>query len=198
MKPPTKCREATGNLREPDYTLLRLSPMYQVDERRRRFETLVAEVHDPLTRYLRRRATFADADDVLSEVLLTVWTRLDDVPAGAELPWSYGAARRALANHRRGEQRRLQLVRRIEAQPPVTYDPLGAEGDPDLAAALASLNDSEREIIALWAWEGLETREIAAVLGTTPQRGEPAPRARQEEGFRKTPTESATCRTHRY
>ncbi len=142
--------------------------MYQVDERRRRFESLVAEVHDPLTRYLRRRSTFADADDVLSEVLLTVWTRLDDVPAGAELPWSYGVARRALANHRRGEQRRLQLVRRIEAQPPVTYDPLGAEGNPDLAAALASLNDSEREVIALWAWEGLEPREIAAVLGTTP------------------------------
>lgn len=75
--------------------------MYQEDERRRRFESLLSEVHDPLTRYLRRRASFADADDILSDVLLTIWRRLDDVPTEAELPWCYGVARRVLCQFER-------------------------------------------------------------------------------------------------
>lgn len=147
---------------------MRLIVMTAHDEARRNFEALVSEVHDPLSRYLRRRASLADADEVLGDVLVTLWRRLDAVPAGAELPWCYGVARRALANHRRGEQRRLQLVTRLEAQPPVAVDPSGSEEYPELAEALASLSDSEREVIALWAWEGLEARQIATVLETTP------------------------------
>lgn len=137
-----------------------------MDDRRARFEALVAEVHEPLDRYLRRRANSHDADDVMSEVLLTLWRRLDAIPQPTPLPWCYGVARRALANHRRADRRRLHLVQRLEAQPPRGY---GDEEDhPELATALASLSPAEREIVILWAWEELEPREIAVVLETTP------------------------------
>jgi RNA polymerase sigma-70 factor (ECF subfamily) len=135
--------------------------------RRARFEAVVADIYDPLQRYLRRRARGDEVSDVLSDVLLTVWRRLDDVPE-AVLPWSYGVARRALANHRRSASRHLRLVERLETErPAVVADPADILEDPELAAALASLPAADQEVLRLWAWEQLEPREIAQVLGST-------------------------------
>ena len=139
-------------------------------DRRARFEALATEVYEPVQRYLRRRARADDAADVLAETLLVVWRRLDDVPA-EPVPWCIGVARRCLANHRRGDQRRLRLVERTAAQPPraTSGDPqeLVDHTEPELAAAIASLSDGEAEIVRLWAWERLEPREIAVALDMT-------------------------------
>jgi RNA polymerase sigma-70 factor (ECF subfamily) len=137
--------------------------------RRERFEAISAEVFDPLQRYLRRRASPDDAGDLLSDVLLTIWRRLDDVPPQAPLPWCYGVARRTLSNHRRSTRRRLRLVERIESEPipPMFLDPAESLQDPDLAQALAGLPIADQEILRLWAWEQLEPREIAETLGST-------------------------------
>ena len=70
--------------------------------RRDRFEAALREVYEPLQRYLGRRCAPDDAAEVLNDTLLTIWRRLDDVPADRRLPWTYGVARRCLANHRRG------------------------------------------------------------------------------------------------
>ncbi len=138
--------------------------------RRARFEALATEVYEPVQRYLRRRARPDDAADVLADTLLVVWRRLDDVP-GEPLPWCIGVARRCLANHRRGDQRRLRLVERTAARPPpvTSGDPqvLIDHTEPELAAAMATLSDSEVEIVRLWAWERLEPREIAVALDMT-------------------------------
>lgn len=137
--------------------------------RRQRFEDIADEVFQPLQRYLRRRAAPSDAEDVLSDVMLTIWRRLDEVPRDRALPWSYGVARNALANQRRSQGRRFRLVQRMESEPHdhVTPGP-GEEGpDAELSAALDALNDQDREILRLWAWEQLEPREIAPVLGLT-------------------------------
>jgi RNA polymerase sigma-70 factor, ECF subfamily len=137
-------------------------------ERRDRFEAVVAELYDPLQRYIRRRVTADEAGDVLADVLLTVWRRLDDVPPGAALPWSYGVARRTLANHRRASSRHLRLVERLEAERPPPQDHNHALlDDSELADALAGLPAADQEILRLWAWEQLEPREIARVLGST-------------------------------
>lgn len=132
-----------------------------------RFEELAAEVYEPLQRYVRRRVDPGAADDVVSEVLLALWRRLDDVPTGAHLPWAYGVARRTLANHRRSVRRHLRLVRRVETEPQPEPSP-GHPLDPELHAALAALGESDRELLRLWAWEQLEPAEIAMVLGLTP------------------------------
>jgi RNA polymerase sigma-70 factor (ECF subfamily) len=138
-------------------------------ERRDRFEAIATEVYDPLQRYLRRRATADEGGDVFSEVLLTVWRRLDDVPPDAVLPWCYGVARRTLSNHRRAAQRHLRLVQRLESEreTPSGGEPAESLQDPELAEALAGLPAADQEILRLWAWEQLEPREIAQVLGST-------------------------------
>lgn len=133
------------------------------------FEAVAAEVYEPLQRYLRRRVARHEVDELLNDVLLTIWRRLDDVPEGSVLPWCYGVARRTLANHRRGDARRLRLVQRLVAvSPPAAAHPWTEAADVQLQAALDRLPERDRELIRLWAWEHLEPREIAVVLGETP------------------------------
>jgi RNA polymerase sigma-70 factor (ECF subfamily) len=45
--------------------------------------------------------------------------------------------------------------------------PPAPDGDPVLAAALVRLRDHDQEVLRLWAWEGLEPKEVAVVLGIT-------------------------------
>lgn len=134
------------------------------DDRRARFEGLAALVYEPLQRYTYRRTDRHTAEDVVADVMLIVWRRLDDVPKGGELAWSYAVARRQLANAFRARQRRSRLARRLasEPEPAMTGDgPLDAE----IHEALAALGERDAEVLTLWAWESLQPREIGAVLG---------------------------------
>lgn len=143
-----------------------MAPVLDHDARRKRFERLVATVHDPMQRYALRRADPDTAAEAVAESLLVLWRRLDDVPAGAELAWCLGVTRRTLANLRRSQRRQLRLVDRLIAVHPVPVVTV-METDVDLAEAMALLKDDDREILRLWAWDGLEPRDIAIVLAIT-------------------------------
>ncbi|MEV6171466.1 hypothetical protein AB0L99_24970 [Streptomyces sp. NPDC051954] len=91
-------------------------------QRRARFEGLAQVVTEPLHRYLVRRSAPDMVEDVLSETMLVLWRRLDQVPGVRNgslpdrdevLPWCYGVARGCLANARRADRRRLRLVERL-------------------------------------------------------------------------------------
>jgi RNA polymerase sigma-70 factor, ECF subfamily len=137
--------------------------------RRAAFEAIVEEVYEPLQRYLRRRCPPQDVDELLDDVLLVLWRRLDDVPVDGALPWTYGIARRCLGNLRRSGQRRSRLLQRVGAG---FREPAGpnatSAADAALHEALDRLPERDREVIRLWAWERLEPREIAEVLGIRP------------------------------
>jgi RNA polymerase sigma-70 factor (ECF subfamily) len=146
--------------------------------RRARFEAIYTEHYGAIWAYVRRRtATAADVDDVVAQTWLTVWRRLDSVPADATLPWCYATARRVLANHRRGTDRRLRLVQRLTTDAGRVRggvdDSLVSEGLADdlraarLRAALDRLSEPDRELLRLVAWEALSHTDIAAVLGTS-------------------------------
>lgn len=146
-----------------------MDPSNSLQERRERFEALAAEVFEPLQRYLRRRATADEAEEAFGDTLLALWRRLDDIPPAATLPWSYGVARRVLANRRRGSIRQRQLAERMSRLMPAWFepDPSAAPEHPELTAALRVLREEDREVLTLWAWEQLEPREIATVLGVS-------------------------------
>ncbi|MEV8371900.1 sigma-70 family RNA polymerase sigma factor [Kribbella sp. NPDC056861] len=142
--------------------------------REARFEALVRLVAGPVQRYLVRRADRDAVDDVLADTMLVLWRRLDDVPGLGDspldpdevLPWCYGVARGCLANARRAEGRRLRLVERLAR---TTYAlPPPAADHAALHEALGTLGELDREIVMLWAWEGLPPRGIAEVTGLTP------------------------------
>ena len=133
------------------------------DDRRQRFEAVVAATYVPLQRFLRRRTDPGNADDVHGDVLLVMWRRADDIPADAVLPWCYGVARGCLANSTRARLRHLRLVRRLADDR--SRLPSDAAVDPRLEEAMRGLPDKDIEILRLWAWEELAPREIALVLG---------------------------------
>ena len=136
------------------------------------FQRLYSAYVDPVLGYaLRRVATPADAADVVAETFLVAWRRRAEVPPGeAARLWLYGVARRVLANQRRGELRRSALGSRLRAElPAVVPDPAEAvAGRTDAARALTQLGEADREVVELTAWEGLDSREVAEVLGITP------------------------------
>jgi RNA polymerase sigma factor (sigma-70 family) len=115
-----------------------------------------------------RRTDPQAAQDVTAETFLIAWRTLKGTGRRAEmptepLPWLYGIARGVLANEMRAANRRGALASRIaiEAHPCAS----AATGDHQILEALAALRESDREALLLRAWEGLSTREAAAVVG---------------------------------
>jgi Sigma-70 region 2 len=77
---------------------------------RPRFTRLVETAGPRVLAYLARRVDPpGDAADLLAEVFATAWRRVGDLPAGdgEAAAWLFGIARGTLANHRRGQTRRL-------------------------------------------------------------------------------------------
>lgn len=139
------------------------------DDAQTRFRRLFDDAERDLLSYAVRRVQRPeDAADVVAETFLVAWRRIDDVPQGAEARlWLYGVARRQLANQRRGQLRRSQLVDRLRAELPGALAAGGGHEDEravDVRAALARLGDEDRELLMLSGWEGLSPGEIAKVM----------------------------------
>jgi RNA polymerase sigma-70 factor (ECF subfamily) len=135
-----------------------------------RFRRLFAANERELLAYVLRRVDRAeDAADVVAETFLVAWRRLDKVPPGDEARlWLYGVARRQLANQRRGQLRRSRLADRLRAELPAAVASARNPDDHRVAAvraALARLDEEDREILRLTSWEGLTPSEVAAVIG---------------------------------
>jgi RNA polymerase sigma factor (sigma-70 family) len=137
------------------------------DNRRARLEELFAAHARTVLAYARRRTNAASAEDVLSEVFIVAWRRLDDLPADPEA-WLLACARNALLNHERGEQRRSKLVERLSAH--TSRAEFAVElNDGVLAQALATLSERDRELLLLLVWEELPAERAAVVLGCSRQ-----------------------------
>ena len=119
-----------------------------------------------------------DADDIVQQVFLTAWRRIDDVPDEPRA-WLLTVARNALLNQRRADNRRVALAVRISGTiEVVTRDDdhiAGSDGAsasdghayPALRQAWARLSDAEREVLSLVAWDELSGTEAAGVMGIT-------------------------------
>ena len=136
------------------------------DLREARFTELFDAHRDAVRTYLWRRDPEL-ADDVTAETFLVCWRRLDAVPR-EPLPWLLGVARNIRLNQRRGEARRARLEGRLRTEPAAVDDPAAALGERDAVhAALRKLDERDREVLLLTAWERLSRDDIAAVLGCT-------------------------------
>lgn len=130
-------------------------------ERRDRFERIFADHYEAVLAYALRRASREVAEDVAAETFMVVWRRLEDVPREAR-PWLFGVARRVLSGQRRGERRRASLHARLATQPAPAPAAATAAG---LLPALARLQERDRELLLLVAWDGLAPVEAAQALG---------------------------------
>lgn len=121
----------------------------------------------------RRLPPHEDGADLVSEVFLTAWRRLDELPPNADLalPWLYGVARKSVANRLRGARRSTALQARLAAQ---IEEPDRSDATPNdsgrLVLAFNGLSARDREAIALVTWEELAPRQAAEVIGISAAR----------------------------
>jgi RNA polymerase sigma-70 factor (ECF subfamily) len=143
-------------------------------EREQRFRDLYDAAYVDLLRFVRRRVHPTHAEDVVGDVMLVAWRRLDDVPAdlSAARAWLFGVARKTLQNTRRREDRhdavavRLAEVRHGPDDPGHHPDLIACRAD--IAAAWPRLSATDQEAIALSVLDGLTAREASVVLGISP------------------------------
>ncbi len=145
---------------------------------RQAFEEAYA-AHEPSVRaFVLRRLGETGADDVVSEVFLAACRRVDELPADS-LPWLLNIARGVMSNRRRADVRWQALVARMSHEP--GHAGAGQARDLDLGVfeALATLSETDRELVLLVAWEGLSPRADRSGARDTPRDGRrsPAPSA---------------------
>jgi RNA polymerase sigma-70 factor, ECF subfamily len=106
------------------------------------------------------------AEDVAAETFAVAWRRKEVMP-DTPLPWLYGIAVRVIANEWRSSTRRRQRERRYFTETEGSgRDPADVVSSRDaITAAFAALTESQREVLRLIAWEGLDNRTAASVLG---------------------------------
>ena len=136
------------------------------------FAVAWADHYPKVLAYARRRTSEPVASEVANATLLILWRRIEDPPADP-LPWLYAVARKELANHRRGDQRRSRLVARMtdrlhKEDLATTPDVADTAVDAITArAALSRLGRVDREALMLVAWEGLGIDQAAESMGVS-------------------------------
>jgi RNA polymerase sigma-70 factor (ECF subfamily) len=129
------------------------------------FEELFNGCYELVYRYAARRVAPDAVQDVVSETFLVAWRRHEEL-RGEPLPWLLGIARRVAATQRRGSARRDALRERLSSEPAsLPADGRASLHDSRLALALASLSERDREALTLVAWDGLNHRTAASVMG---------------------------------
>jgi RNA polymerase sigma-70 factor, ECF subfamily len=133
-----------------------------------RFEACFrAHYADVLAYALRRLGERGAAEDVAAQTFAVAWRRRNVLPADP-LPWLFGVARHVVQNETRSARRRSRLLARITRQhlPGTAPDPAASVPERSvIVAALGRLAEGQREVLRLAAWEGMDARRAAAVLG---------------------------------
>lgn len=112
------------------------------------------------------------ADDATQQVFVVLARRLDGVVVGAEKAFLYRTTAHVVAELKRSHARRSARIRSAEAGDVVADHGLAPDEALEqkraralLARALAALDDELREVLVLFALEGIATQEIAGLVG---------------------------------
>lgn len=150
-----------------------MNNLSRAPDRELTFRSLYEALYPDLLRFVQRRASANDAEDLVAEAFLVVWRRLEELPSRHDdaRAWIFGITRNVMLNTDRGEQRRRALgVRLADAatSPMAHTDSEGVVSRVDLAQAWRRLSETHQEAIALAAFEELSAPQAAAVLGISP------------------------------
>ncbi len=147
-----------------------------IDSSRREPErfAVLFDRHAPyIHRYLARRAGREVADDLVAETFLAAFAKRDryDLSYTDARPWLYGIATNLVGQHRRDEVRQYRIRQAAPAEPEIAGHAEQVASDvtaqamrPLLSAALAALQDGDRDVLLFIAWEQLTYPEVSRAL----------------------------------
>ncbi|MEN8040639.1 MAG: sigma-70 family RNA polymerase sigma factor [Actinomycetota bacterium] len=139
-----------------------------------RFRTIYQANYEPIRSYCLRRLPVDDVNDVMADVFLVMWRRINDVPEGdAARLWLYGIARNCVANSQRTTRRSRRLRAKLAAmpgEPSVSPEVVVVrnESADEALLALETLKPLDQEMVQLRIWEELSSIEIGEVVGLKP------------------------------
>ena len=138
------------------------------ETREQRFERVFDDTYARVLAYAVRRVGFEDAQDVAAETFTAAWRRLESVPEDDPIPWLLATARNTLSSVQRSGRRRLALTERLRTTSSgdrTAVDPAeDVAGMDALRRGLNTLEEKDREVLILLAWDQLDARQAAAVL----------------------------------
>jgi RNA polymerase sigma factor (sigma-70 family) len=139
-----------------------------------RFAVLFHRHAGSINRYVTRRLGPGPAEDIVAETFLAAFRqrgRYDPVRRDAR-PWLYGIAGNLIRRHRRDEVRQLRAWERTGIDPVTESfaELVDARVSANLAnravaAALASLDAKQRDVVLLVAWGDLTYDQVGEALG---------------------------------
>ena len=138
------------------------------------FNGIVKEYSERLYWHVRRMVgTHEDADDLLQDIFLKIWTALPSFRGEAQLyTWVWRIATNETLNWLRRERVRAalrfqsidaELERRILADPYFN----GTDAQRELFKALAKLPEKQRQVFVMRWWDELSYEQISAITGTS-------------------------------
>ncbi|UVJ39645.1 RNA polymerase sigma factor [Arthrobacter sp. CJ23] len=137
-------------------------------EPRKPFEAIVQEHGPTVLRVCRAVLGPHDAEDGWSETFLSALQAYPELPAGANVEaWLVTIAHRKAIDLIRSRNRRAVPVE----EPPEQHSRLGIPGDgqAELLDAVGQLPPKQRQAVAYHYLAGLPYKDIAAILGGTPE-----------------------------
>lgn len=134
------------------------------------FDAYFDEIH----RYVAHRLGPDNAEDIVAETFLIAYRKRAqyDPARAAARTWLYGIATKLVGRHRRQEARTLRALGRYATdldtpghEERVIVQVAAESLRHDLAAALAALDQRDRDVVQLLALAGLSHEEVAVALG---------------------------------
>ena len=145
-----------------------------MDNAERLFNEIVKEYSERVYWHVRRFVNnHEDADDLVQEIFLKIWTALPSFRGEAQLfTWVYRIATNETLNWLRREKVRAalrfssidaEMERRIDSDP--FFD--GDAADRTLSKAVAKLPEKQRQVFILRYYDEMPYEEMSAILGTS-------------------------------
>ena len=145
-----------------------------MDNAERLFNEIVKDYSERVYWHVRRFVNnHEDADDLVQEIFLKIWTALPSFRGDAQLfTWVYRIATNETLNWLRREKVRsalrftsidAEMERRIDSDP--FFD--GDAADRALSKAVAKLPEKQRQVFIMRYYDELPYEEMSAVLGTS-------------------------------
>ena len=133
--------------------------------REARLRALFEEHSTPVFAYALRHIGSSAAQDIVSEVFMVAWRRIDDVPVSDPLPWLLVVARNTIRNKLRGTARQRRVADELGNLQRSSTATAGADETAierrAMLTALTDLSAVEREAVLLTGWDGLSVHEAA-------------------------------------
>jgi RNA polymerase sigma-70 factor (ECF subfamily) len=138
------------------------------------FNQIVQEYSEKLYWHVRRMVnSHDDANDILQDIFLKIWTALPTFRGEAQLyTWVWRIATNEALNWIRREKVRAalrfssadeEMVRRISGDPYFN----GTDAQRELAKAVARLPEKQRQVFIMRWWDELPYEDIAQITGTS-------------------------------